>query len=141
MLEQLIHLFHNLLDIGLRGAEVGDAGAQHGDSVDAGLGHPGDLPPVQRGKKGRRVEMLTRKADERQRRFIDYLPAGGRQRLRKTLPSRAWCSIMAAYPDSPRLARAKNSLSPMKRRDHCAEFVSGSKTGPDCLPDTYVTSA
>src|SRR5262245_48436893 len=71
LLKQLIHLFHDLMDIGFRSAEVGDAGAQHRSPVDAGLGHPGDLPPVQRGEKGSRVEMLTRKADQRQWRFVD----------------------------------------------------------------------
>src|SRR5271166_5478083 len=80
LLNQLIHLFHDLMDIGFRSAEVGDAGPQHRSPVDAGLGHPGDLPPVQRGEEGGRVEMLTRKADQRQWRFVDYLPIRGRQR-------------------------------------------------------------
>src|SRR6516165_2184286 len=80
LLKQLIHLFHDLMDIGFRSAEVGDAGTQDRSLVDEGLGHPGDLPPVQRGEKGSRVEMLTRKADQRQWRFVDQLPARGRQR-------------------------------------------------------------
>jgi hypothetical protein len=71
LLKQLIHFFHDPMDHGFRRAEVGDAGAQHRCPVDAGLGHPGDLPPVQRGEKGSWVEMLTRKADQRQWRFVD----------------------------------------------------------------------
>src|SRR5579872_3542813 len=71
LLKQSIHLFHDLVDIGFRSAEVGYTGAQYRSSTNAGLGYPGDLPPVQSGEKCSRVEILTSKADQRQWRFVD----------------------------------------------------------------------
>src|ERR1700733_1892963 len=53
---------------------------------------------------------------------------------RSTCPIQVWCSIISAYPDSPCCASDKKSFKPINRRDHCADVVYGSKTGPTFFP-------
>ena len=73
---------HDPLDVGLRRPETGDARAQDRRAVaEADLGHPGDLPLVERGEELAGDEAVPGEAHERQRRAVDDAPSRALERL------------------------------------------------------------